>query len=96
MGHMRAVQSNLAVLTARLGWRGQKVNITWRSPLKYKLLECVGSTQDLSNIQILDGGESTIQFTGRRIAIMDEAKPSIESRKLYSGRAAIQHLLYYT
>ena len=27
-------------------------------------------------IQILDGGESTIQFTGRRKAIMDEAKPS--------------------
>ena len=27
-------------------------------------------------IQILDGGESTIQFTGRSKAIMDEAKPS--------------------
>ena len=27
-------------------------------------------------IQILNGGESTIQFTGRRKAIMDEAKPS--------------------
>ena len=26
-------------------------------------------------IQILDGGESTIQFTGRRKAIMDEALP---------------------
>ena len=38
------------------------------------------------NIQILDGGESTIQFTGRRKAIMDEAKavyrktpPSLET-----------------
>ena len=27
-------------------------------------------------IQILDGGESTPQFTGRGNAIMDEAKPS--------------------
>ena len=32
--------------------------------------------QFVNNIQILDGGESTIQFTGRRKAIMDEAKPS--------------------
>ena len=30
----------------------------------------------MNTIQILDGGESTIQFTGRRKAIMDEAKPS--------------------
>ena len=27
-------------------------------------------------IQILDGGESTIQFTGQRKALKDEAKPS--------------------
>ena len=30
----------------------------------------------ISIIQILDGGKSTIQFTGLRNAIMDEAKPS--------------------
>ena len=38
----------------------------------HKLLFTI--TKDI--IQILDGGESTIQFTGRRKAIMDEAKLS--------------------
>ena len=35
-----------------------------------------GYMEGVSIIQILDGGESTIQFTGRRKAIMDEAKLS--------------------
>ena len=46
--------------------------VTW-----YKWTNQIAQLRQVYNIiQILDGGESTIQFTGRRKAIMDEAKPS--------------------
>ena len=45
----------------------------------YGLGEMFNQLYRLYIIQILDGGESTIQFTGRRKAIMDEAKPRILS-----------------
>ena len=44
--------------------------VTW-----YKWTNQIAQLRQVYNIiQILDGGESTIQFMGRRKAIMDEAK----------------------